>query len=185
MMRSCISLSLVCVLSLVLISGCGAPVGGQFESNAKAVELLGGKTFGDAYGNVSLTFDENGKLVDLQIKDLPQEYQGINIDGTPFTFNVPTDYGIPAPFAGMSITASLENTQTIINPDWTIQLVFDGTVNIPLVQGITLTINAQANESGTELSNVGVILAANVPFVGEIPVFSQEDIAGTIPVVPQ
>ncbi len=184
-MRSCVSLSLVCVLGLVLVSGCGAPVGGPFESNAKAVEVLGGKTFGDADGNVSLTFDENGKLVALNIKDMPPEFQGIAVDGTPFSLTVPSEYGVPAPFAGMSITASLENTQTTVNPDGTIQLVFDGNVNIPLVQGITLTITAQGNESGTELNNLGVSLTATAPFVGEIPIFAQDNIAGNIPVVQQ
>jgi hypothetical protein len=184
-MRRCIPLFLVCVLSLALFSGCGAPVGGEFESNAKAVELLGGKTFGDPDGNVSLTFDENGKLVDLAIKDIPAEFQGIKIDGTPFSFAVPTEYGIPDAFAGMEITASLENTETTINPDGTIQLVFDGKVNIPLVQGITLTITAQGNESATELNNLGVSLTATAPFIGEIPIFSQENIAGNIPVVQQ
>ncbi len=184
MLRSA-SLFPACVLSLVLLSGCGSPLNEPFDSNSEAVRLLGGKTFSDADGNVSLRFDDNGKLVDMNIKDIPPEYQGITLDGTPFTIPIPSEYGIPPAFAGKGITANLENTKTTINPDGTIQLVFSGAAGLLFTPNITLTINANINSTGTELNNLGINLAATIPLIGEIPLYAQEDIAGPIPVVQQ
>jgi hypothetical protein len=173
------------VLGLVLLSGCGSPLNEPFDSNSEAVRLLGGKTFTDADGNVRLRFDDNGKLVEMSVADMPAEYQGITLDGTPFTIPIPNDSGIPPAFAGKGITARLENTKTTIDSNGNIQLVFSGSGGILITPNITLTINAAINSAGTELSNLGINLAAIIPLLGEIPLYALENVAGPISVVQQ
>ncbi len=183
-MRQFFGITLVSIIGMVLMSGCGvSPT--TFESNDTAVEMLGGTTWGDPGGNVSITFDENAKITSFSVPNLPPELANVRIDGEPFTIRIPDDVLPPelSAFAGKEFTATLENTLTTVNPDGTMQIEFLGTVSIPFVNGITLVIDTTAQTVGgnTSLSGLSGSLIAHT-IAGDFNVFSG-DFADNIPIV--
>jgi len=186
-MRKSVGITLLSVVGMMLLSGCATPPPSpEFESNNKAVELLGGTTWGDPAAGVSISFDANAKITAFTVPDMPAELANFRIDGEPFTITVPSE-GIPTEVAGFiagkQLTASLENSKTVINDDGSMQIVFTGDVDIPLVTGITFTVNTSAVQSGQEFSLNGLTgsLVVHTGLMGDFNVFSGS-LADNIPI---
>jgi hypothetical protein len=168
-MRFSTYLSLVGVLGLAILSGCGADLG--FSSSDMAIQKFANTTWGGTTGGVSLVFDGNAKIIDFTVPNLPPEVQGLNVRGEPFNVTIPANILPPefSQFAG-TYSATLVNTKTTLNSDGSLDVEFAGTANVPLVQSITLKVTGNFVQTGgtTQLTNLTGSLFANFPIVGSM-----------------
>jgi hypothetical protein len=184
-MRNGLSVLVVALLGITMISGCGG-LGSVFVSDDTTKEVLGNTSWSDPNGNVELVFDENAKLTDLTLNNLPDDVkqyfsEGIKVDGTPFKITIPNSPDFPSVIAGKSFTVTLENVETILE-DGTLQMSFDGKVS---VANLNLDIQAaveEDSEGNPVITGLAGSLSADIPFVGNIPIFEGNEFAGDIPI---
>ena len=162
------------VLAIALgfgVGGCGVlfGTGNDFKSNDLARQLLGNSLWGDTGGSCQLVFNEDARLVGVQIPDLPAELANIDLTGEPFEIALPSDLPV---LGGETISASASSTGTFLqqdeNGDYQVEMHFRGDLGgIPLaalVDHVDVVFKCTANEDGTELSNLGADLSVIGPF---------------------
>jgi|WetSurMetagenome_2_1015567.scaffolds.fasta_scaffold265372_2 hypothetical protein len=161
-----IGLSLIGILSLALMSGCGGGGGVgnlSFTSNDAAVAALGNTTWG-VQGEASISFNEKGQLASFSATSLPPEIANLRLDGQPFNFTVPPGTGTP--FDGQSFEGSLVNSGTSLNGT---NLVMDFTgklAGFPMTFQITTTlqtVDGTRSLSGLTGSGQLTIVVVTVP----------------------
>jgi len=188
-MRSRLTSLLALLACVGLVGGCFAPPASSpdFSSNATAKELLGGTTWSDPQGSFTLTFDSNGKLIDIQVPSLPAEFQNMNITGEPFDVKLPPSASEITSMIGTdTVSVSILPTSTTLadlgNGSYGLEMNFRGDVGgAPLVAlavdhaEMTFTATLTQVGDGYELTNLAGNFAV-MSFLGGDPLF-QDSIA--------